>query len=191
MIFPPNQRRQNSTSTMTNLEQTFSSVWFSVIDQWSSITRLVISDKSNVFNVEKRTQPIRSFVSAVNNCYPYIHTQWYGYIVTQRNTHTDIHNTHYGGGLALINSTLGPVKPGFHYPCWRPKLTAWVYGWPVYITRQLGPSTQLMETGRPCWLVMETGHPSTQAINSGCQLGWWKLGFSTGTGDRSFAGIPS
>ena len=53
------------------------------------------------------------------------------------------------------------VKPGFHYPSWRPELTARVDGWPVSITRQ----------HRPCWRVMETGHPSTRAVNSGCQLG--------------------
>ena len=53
------------------------------------------------------------------------------------------------------------LKPGFHYPSWRPELTARVDGWPVSITRQYGP----------CWRVMETGHPSTRAINSGRQLG--------------------
>ena len=40
------------------------------------------------------------------------------------------------------------VKPGFHYPSWRP--TDFHY-----------PSTRL------CWWVMETGHPSTPAVNSG------------------------
>jgi len=40
-----------------------------------------------------------------------------------------------------------------------PELTARVDGWPVSITRQ------------PCWRVMETGHPSTRAVNSGRQLG--------------------
>jgi len=49
------------------------------------------------------------------------------------------------------------LKPGFHYPSWRPELTARVDGWPVYITRQHGP----------CWRLMETGHPSTRAVNSG------------------------
>jgi len=28
---------------------------------------------------------------------------------------------------------------------------------------------------------METGHPSTRAVNSGRQLGWWKPGFSDST----------
>ena len=36
------------------------------------------------------------------------------------------------------------LKPGFHYPSWRRKLTARVDGWPVSITRQHGP----------CWRVM-------------------------------------
>ena len=35
------------------------------------------------------------------------------------------------------------IKPGFHYPSWRPELTARVDGWPVSITRQLGPLTDL------------------------------------------------
>jgi len=53
------------------------------------------------------------------------------------------------------------LKPGFHYPSWRPELTARVDGWPVSITRQHGqcwrarvstsgvdgPSTRVVETG--------------------------------------------
>jgi len=31
------------------------------------------------------------------------------------------------------------IKPGFHYPSWRPELTARVDGWPVSITRQHRP----------------------------------------------------
>jgi len=49
------------------------------------------------------------------------------------------------------------VKPSFHNPSWRPELTARVDGWPVSITHQHAP----------CWRVMETGHPSTRAVNSG------------------------
>jgi len=30
------------------------------------------------------------------------------------------------------------LKLGFHYPSWRPELTAGVDGWPVSITRQHG-----------------------------------------------------
>ena len=78
-----------------------------------------------------------------------------------------------------------PFKPGFHYPSWRPDLTAQVDGWSVSITRQHGPSwrarvptsrvdgqsTRLVETRTrqhgPCWRVMETGHLSTRAVNSG------------------------
>ena len=77
------------------------------------------------------------------------------------------------------------VKPGFHYPSWRPELMARVERWPVSITRQYGPcwqacvstsrvdglSTRLVEMRarqhHPCWQVMETGHPSTRAVNSG------------------------
>ena len=39
------------------------------------------------------------------------------------------------------------LKPGFHYQSWRPELTARVDGWPVFITRQHGPSTRVVETG--------------------------------------------
>jgi len=60
-----------------------------------------------------------------------------------------------------------------------------VDGWPVSITRQHGPcwrarvstsrvdgsSTRLVETRTrqhgPCWWVMETGHPSTQVVETG------------------------
>ena len=55
------------------------------------------------------------------------------------------------------------LKPGFHYPSSRPELTARVDGWPVSTTRVDGP----------CWRVMETGHPSTRAVNSGS--GNWAL----------------
>ena len=38
-------------------------------------------------------------------------------------------------------------KPGFHYPSWRPELTARVDGWPVSITRQHGPLTRAVNLG--------------------------------------------
>jgi len=53
---------------------------------------------------------------------------------------------------------LATLYLGFHYPSWRPELTARVDGWPVSIntgrvdgwwkpvTRQLGPSTRVVET---------------------------------------------
>jgi len=74
-----------------------------------------------------------------------------------------------------INRQSRTLKPSFHYPSWRPELTAWVDGWPVSITRQHGlcwrvrVSTSRVDgpSTRPvCWQVMETGHPSTQAVNS-------------------------
>jgi len=60
------------------------------------------------------------------------------------------------------------VKPGFHYPSWRPELTSRVDGWQVSITRQHGP----------CWRArVSTSHPSTRAVNSGS---WnWKPDFSS------------
>ena len=77
------------------------------------------------------------------------------------------------------------LKPGFHYPSWRPELTGDRFPLPVnngrvdgrvfllaeLTGRQHGPSTRLVETRSrqhgPCWRVMETGHPSTRAVNSG------------------------
>ena len=47
------------------------------------------------------------------------------------------------------------LKPRFHYPSWRPELTARVDGWPVSITRQHGPCWRArVSTSRvdqPCW----------------------------------------
>ena len=78
------------------------------------------------------------------------------------------------------------VKPGFHYPSWRPELTGKLVSIHVNTGRRafplaeltgrvVGPSTRLVETRArqhgPCWLVMETGLPSPRAINSGRQLG--------------------
>ena len=81
--------------------------------------------------------------------------------------------------FSVISSCLYMLKPGFHYPSWRPELTARVDRWPVSITRQHGP----------CWRacvftsrvdgpsrVKDTGHPSTRVVNSGRQLGYWKPG---------------
>ena len=41
--------------------------------------------------------------------------------------------------LLFTPTRVAGVKPGFHYPSWRPELTARVDGWPVSITRQHGP----------------------------------------------------
>ena len=49
----------------------------------------------------------------------------------------------------------GTVKTGFHYPSWRPELTARVDGWPVSITRQHGPCwrarVSTSQVDGPCW----------------------------------------
>ena len=55
------------------------------------------------------------------------------------------------------------VKVGFHYPSSRPEFTGRVDGpWPVnsgafFDTRQLGPLTRVVETGRPCTRAVYTG----------------------------------
>jgi len=52
------------------------------------------------------------------------------------------------------------VKPGFHYPSWRLKLTARVDGWPISITRQHGPCR------RACDSTSRVDGPSTRPVNS-------------------------
>ena len=42
--------------------------------------------------------------------------------------------------LLLTLTTVAGVKPGFHYPSWRPE-------WPVSITRQHGPLTRAVNSG--------------------------------------------
>jgi len=53
------------------------------------------------------------------------------------------------------------LKPDFHYPSWRARIS----------TSQVnGPSTLVEMPARqhgPCWLVMETGHPSTRVVETG------------------------
>ena len=39
------------------------------------------------------------------------------------------------------------IKPGLHYPSWRPELRARLDRWPVSITRQLGPLTRAVNSG--------------------------------------------
>ena len=53
------------------------------------------------------------------------------------------------------------LKPGFHYPSWRPELTARVDGWPVSITRQYGP----------CWRARISTSRVDGAVNTARQLG--------------------
>ena len=71
--------------------------------------------------------------------------RWSAAASTRRLSHTRAHTQHWVS-----------LKPGFHYPSWRPELTARVDEWPVSITRQhgrkpvtrqLGPSTRVVETG--------------------------------------------
>ena len=75
-----------------------------------------------------------------------------------------------GSHFGHITRARTSLKPCFHYPSWRPELMARVNGWPVSITRQHGP----------CWREMETGHPSTRAVNSGRQLGVVETGLFWG-----------
>ena len=63
--------------------------------------------------------------------------------------------------LAIENGWLTYIQNKARFPV--PELT----------TRVNGPSTRLVETRTrqhgPCWRVMETGHPSTRAVNSGSE----------------------
>ena len=87
--------------------------------------------------------------------------------------------------LAALLRLANRLEPGFHYPSWRPELTARVDGWPVSITRQHGlcwrarvdgPSTRLVETH-----ARQLG-PSTQVVETELkcntmQLSFWLLLF--------------
>jgi len=53
------------------------------------------------------------------------------------------------------------VRVGFHYPSSRAELTAREL-WCIFDTRQLGPSTWVVETGRPCTRLLR--HPARKRI---------------------------
>ena len=67
------------------------------------------------------------------------------------------------------------LKPGFHYPSWRPELTARVDAWPVSITRQHGscwrPINSASGNARPSTRPVLTGNGNRWPVNSGRQLG--------------------
>ena len=67
------------------------------------------------------------------------------------------------------------LKPGFHYPSWRPVLTARVDRWPVSITRQHGPCwwpvNSTSGNARPSTRPVLTGNGNRSPVNSGRQLG--------------------
>ena len=73
---------------------------------------------------------------------------------------------------SVVNFTSLRVKVGFHYPSSRPENSG-----AFFDTRQLGPSTRVVETGRPCTRAVYTGatvkkmHPSSRAVNSARELG--------------------
>jgi len=58
-----------------------------------------------------------------------------------------------------LKSWIWTLKPGFQYPSWRPESTRLVF-W-----KRAPVNTARVDGG------METGHPSTRAVNSGRQLG--------------------
>jgi len=58
-----------------------------------------------------------------------------------------------------INYPMLSLKPGFHYPSWQPKLTG-----DRFPTRLVKMRARQHD---PCWRIMETGHLSTRAVNSG------------------------
>ena len=70
------------------------------------------------------------------------------------------------------------VKPGFHYPSWRPELTARVDGWPVSISRQHGPcwrarvSTSRVDSVNTA---RQLG-PSTRVVETGLYKDWVSVG---------------
>ena len=69
--------------------------------------------------------------------------------------------TKYAAGPPYSVKSQSQIKPGFHYPSWRPEWTARVDGWPVSITRQHGP----------CWRARvstsRVDGPSTRVVETG------------------------
>ena len=77
-------------------------------------------------------------------------------------------------GLLFVPVLL-QLKPVFHYPSWRPELSARVDGWPVPLPvntgRVDGRPVSTSRVDGPSTRLVETGCPSTRAVNSGRQLG--------------------
>ena len=84
-----------------------------------------------------------------------------------------------------FNSSKSMVKPGFHYPSWRPELTGDRFQLPVNTGRVDGrafplaeltghvddPSTRLVETRAPVLTGNGNRSPVNSGVNSGRQLG--------------------
>ena len=83
----------------------------------------------------------------------------------------ELEGTHRFRTHAVLLLTL-TLKPGFHYPSWRPELTALVDGWLVSITREHGRvDGRPVSTSRvdgPCWRPVLTGNGNRSPVNSGC-----------------------
>jgi len=77
---------------------------------------------------------------------------------------SDIHHTEW-------SQRYSSLKPGFHYPSWRPKLTGDRFPLPFNTGRVDGPSTRLVET-RACQHGNGTSHPSTWVMETGLYFHW-------------------
>ena len=74
------------------------------------------------------------------------------------------------------------IKPGFHYPSWRPELKARVDGWPVSITRQHWRGR--VSTSRVCqWQSTMTIRRSVNSANGNARPSTRPV--LTGNGNRS------
>jgi len=73
------------------------------------------------------------------------------------------------------------LKPGFHYPSWRPELTARVDGWPVSITRT--PVNSASGNARPSTRPVLTGNGNRSPVNR--QLGPLTRAVNSGSGNRA------
>jgi len=72
--------------------------------------------------------------------------------------HADVFILYYNTSQSQVTWRLvATLKLGFHYPSWRPELTAPVDGWPVSITRQHGP----------CWRARVSTSRVDLTVNSG------------------------
>jgi len=80
-------------------------------------------------------------------------------------------------------SARSKLKPGFHYPSWRPELKAQVDGWPVSISRLHGPCWRAAVAKiRTCRTVCINPRPVNLASGNARPSTWPML---TGNGNRS------
>ena len=131
----------SGTLNSSNSTQRLWSWWW-----WWSGLRLVVPWWSKLVRVQQRVEVPQVQRQRAEWCWSWCSR---GCLAGKRRSTTDLvrrtsrHSSARPGSRTstapLLCLLTPPVKPGFHYPSWRPELTARVDGWPVSITRQHGP----------------------------------------------------